>query len=127
MTKTNNAHGGIGSWPAISFAGSQWQDGFQRKLKAKAHQVSKWNLDVPVYLAVGFGGGFSPGGEYNAIQDVWYEQASSQFCGLWITNFVLGPWLDKFAGELIPSMDGEVPRESALMIPRVGEGIKTRI
>jgi len=127
MTKTNNAHGGIGSWPVISFVGPRWQDGFRRKLKAKARQVNKWNLDVPVYLAVGFGESFFLGDEYNAIQDVWYEEASSQFCGLWVSNAVLSPQLDRPRFELIPPMGGEVPRESELMIPRIGEEIKTRI
>ena len=110
--------GGLATLPTISFVGEQWKDGFKSKLKAKSQQVSKWNLDVPVYLAVGFGG-FFDGNELEGIQDVWHRESSTQFCGLWVTNFVLSPLLGEPTLELIPSIHGEAPRESKLMIPRV--------
>ncbi|WP_420637034.1 hypothetical protein [Candidatus Palauibacter sp.] len=118
MVKTEG-RGGIGAWPAISFVGEQWQDAFRNRLKAKAQQVRKWNLDVPVYLAVGFGGFFG-GGERDAVQDVWRKSESSRrFCGLWVTNFVLSPELGRPGLGLIPPIDGEAPSESRLMIPRL--------
>ncbi|MCZ0936857.1 MAG: hypothetical protein OXJ54_16975 [Gemmatimonadetes bacterium] len=122
MTRTTKGRGGWGAGPGISFVGSQWQDPFRGKLKAKARQVSKWELDVPVYLAVGFGGFFS-GGECRAVQDVWQKESGKQFCGLWVTDFALSPLLGSPALELIPSTQGEAPRESELKIPRVGVDI----
>ena len=117
MAKAVEGRGGIGTWPVMPFVGPQWEEAFKRKLKAKRRQVGKWNLDVPVYLAVGFAGFFDDD-ERNAVQDVWYRESSKQFCGLWVTNFVLSPLLGNPALELIPSMHGEVPRESKLMVPR---------
>ena len=119
MAKTTKGRGGIGAWPGISFVGEQWPDGFRKKLKAKAQQVIKWDVDVPVYLAVGFPGFFDDG-ERDAVQDVWCKaESSKRFCGLWVTNFALSSHLGKPILGLIPPTQGEAPSESSLMIPRL--------